>query len=108
MLHRDAGRRQRRVGLGERRRDHRGQLRAQVRQQGEPLGGPGQQRDLVDGPAVPGGDGLDRRALVVGARVARQVGQPCGQPLHQPGRRLRGADVDGEVQHAGRAAWSPW
>ena len=100
-MHWDAGRPQRDVRFGERRCDHRGQRRTQIGQQCESFGGSGQQRNLVVGAAVPGGDRLDRRALVVDARVSRQVGQPCGQSLHQPGRRLRVADVDGEIEHAG-------
>jgi hypothetical protein len=65
---------QRDVRFGERRRDHRRQRRTQVGQQGESLGGAGQQRDLVGGPAVPGGDCLNRSVLVIGARVSSQVG----------------------------------
>src|SRR6185295_17867271 len=30
-----------------------------------------------------------------------EVGHPGGQPVNQPRRRLRRADIDGEVQHAG-------
>jgi hypothetical protein len=50
---------------------------------------------------MPGGDGLSRRALVVRGGVSPQVGKAGGQPILQPGRRLRPADVDGEIEHAG-------
>ena len=63
-----------------------------LRKQRESLGGSGQQRDLVGRAAVPGGDRLDRRALVVDARVPRQVGQPRGQSL---GRATPAAACDG-------------
>ena len=100
VVHADTGRPQRHRRLGERRRDHRRQRRAQVGKQRESLGGPGQQRDLVALTAVTVRDGLYRRALVVCAGVMRQIRQPCGQPLHQPGRRLRVTDVNGEIEHA--------
>ena len=94
------GGRQRRLGLGERRRDQRRQRRPQVGQQREALGRPGQQRHLVAAAAVPGGHGVDCPLFVVGARVAAQVREPRRQPLDQPGGRLGGPHVDGEVQHA--------
>jgi hypothetical protein len=53
MVHRHSGRAQRHRRLGERRRDDRGQLRAQVGQQREPLGRTGQRKNLVAGSAVP-------------------------------------------------------
>jgi hypothetical protein len=99
-MHCDARRTQRDNRLGERRRDHRRKHRTQVTQQRESLGGSGQQRDLVGGAAVPGGDGRYRHAFVVDAWVTPQVRQPRGEPLQQPGRGLRVTDVDGEIEHA--------
>ena len=49
---------------------------------------PGQRQHLVAGSAVPFGDRVLRPVHVVDARVARQIRQPRGQPLHQPFRRL--------------------
>ena len=99
---RDACRGKGGFGLGERRRDQRGQPGAQVGQKRETLGSPGQQRHLVDTPAVPGSDGMHRALFIGGARVPAEVGQPGGQPVNQPRRRRGGAHIDGEVEHAGR------
>ncbi len=101
MLHCHARRPQRGVRLGERRRDQRRERRAQVGQQRESLGGSGQQRDLVDGTAMPLRDGATGSALVVGPRVSAEVGQPGGEPIRQPAGWLSVAHVDGEVEHAG-------
>ena len=101
MLERDARRGKGGFGLGERRRDQRGQPGTQVGQKRETLGSPGQQRHLVDASSVPGGDGMRSALFVGGARVPAEVGHPGGQPVNQPRRRLGGADIDGEVEHAG-------
>jgi len=50
---------------------------------------------------MPGGDGVAGTVFVGGARVPAEVGHPGGQPVNQPRRWLGGADIDGEVQHAG-------
>ena len=68
---------------------------------GEALGGPGQQRHVVDASSVPRGDGMQGTVFVGGARIPAEVGHPGDQPVNQPQRRLRRADIDGEVQHAG-------
>ena len=68
---------------------------------GEALGGPGQQRHVVDASSVPRSDGMPGTVFVGGARIPAEVGHPGDQPVNQPQRRLRRADIDGEVQHAG-------
>ena len=45
---------------------------------------------------------MHRAALIGGARIPSDVGQPGRQPVNQPRRRLRGAHIDGEVPHSGR------
>jgi hypothetical protein len=100
MVYRYPGRRQHRLRLGERRRDHRSPPRMQVAQQRETFRCPGQQHDLIAAAAMPGSDGISCGGLVVAAGVASQIRQAGGEPLHQPRRRLVAADIDGEIQHA--------
>ena len=101
MLHGHPGGGQGRGGFGEGGCDDRRLRGAQVAQQGEALGRPGERQHLVAGSAVPPGGRVLSPLRVRDAGVARQVGEPIRQPPQQPVRRLPVPDVDGEIQHPG-------
>ena len=108
VLERHPGRGQRRLRLGERRRDQRGRPRAQVGQQREPFGRPGQQRDLVGAARVPRRDGR-----TVPASRRRRSGSGPGRPSRAASRSTSQAGgssartLTAKSSMPGPAAWSP-
>ena len=96
--HRHARRPQRRLRLGEPGVHDRREPWPQRREQREPLRAPREDEHLVRPSAVPGRDGFPRRGVVRGGGVAGQVVERGGEPVPQPPRRRRAADVDREVE----------
>ena len=68
---------------------------------------PAEQKDVLVVPAVAGGDGRRCRVLVGTTRVSTEVAEASGQPVDQPLRRGRVADVDGKVEHSGHRRLVP-
>jgi hypothetical protein len=93
------------LGLGERRVDDDGAAWAErAGDQHEHLGGPGGEQHLALRATVRGGDGGPRRSRVgVGGRAVDGVVQDGAKPV----RRSAGADVDGQVDEAGRQVVVP-
>ncbi|CKP09997.1 Uncharacterised protein [Mycobacterium tuberculosis] len=71
-------------------------------QQCESLRRPDEREHFVTGSAMTFSDRVLRPVHIVGARIAGQLRQQRGELPDQPFRGPVMADVDGEVQHAGR------